>query len=249
MNLKDRAKISLKQHWEPAAVLIIASYFLSMVIIPIFITIYQIFPNISFSVIWWSIQSVWDRWQTFNAAIIALIASLIAFKATTYHDHREQENNFRAAKSQLPQALSDICSYTHSCAQIHHQYYSQIRLREDRVQIEAPARPLEAVASIVECIRYAPIEVGNYLSKILESLQVIHARLAPDSLGTIYIGIASNEIAHIKYIALAYKRTENLFGYARNEEPFTLADESIEALSRIVRLQLGLINLDINDGQ
>ena len=245
MNLKDQAKKSLKQHWEGAAVLIIASYFLSMVIIPIFITIYQVFPNLSFSVIWWSIQSVWDRWQTFNAAILALIASVIAFKATTYHDHREQENNFRAAKSQLPQALSDICSYLGRCAQIHYQHYGRIKLGEERVQAPVPARPLEAVASIVECIRYSPVEVGDYLSKILESLQVIHARLAPDSHGVIYVGILANEISYIKYIARAYKRSENLFGYARNEQPFKLADESIEALNKTIRAHFLILDPDI----
>ena len=99
----------------------------------------------------------------------------------------------------------------------------------------------------MECIRYSPIEVGNYLAKILESLQVIHARLRPDAPGTIHVAIAANEISYIKYIALTYKRTEHLFGYARNEENFTLPDESIDAINRIIRFQLGLFDLNINE--
>lgn len=206
--------------------------------------LYPTFNNWNGPGTWQEVQEVWDRWQTVNAAVIALLASLIAFKATTYQYHRERENNYRAAKSKLPQALSDICSYAKECARIHHGYYAAITARVDRVQVPAPALPTEAVASIVECIRYSPVEIGNYLSKILESLQVINARLAPDSPGVLHVHISVNEISHIKYIALAYKRAENLFGYARNEESFKLADESSEALNNTARAHFLIFDLD-----
>lgn len=57
---------------------------------------------------WNYVQSIWNTWQTFNAAMIALLASIIALTATMYSENKRRERDLLAAKALLPEALSQL---------------------------------------------------------------------------------------------------------------------------------------------
>ena len=51
---------------------------------------------------WAGVQDVWDRWQTFNAGVLAFFASVIAFNIARYTDNQKRQRQFVAARSICP---------------------------------------------------------------------------------------------------------------------------------------------------
>ncbi|MCY9814998.1 hypothetical protein, partial [Aeromonas caviae] len=51
---------------------------------------------------WVEIQKVWDRWQTFNSGMIALLAAVLAINAAQYTEDAKRYRELIAAKSLLP---------------------------------------------------------------------------------------------------------------------------------------------------
>ena len=242
-NLHDREKNCL----EILFGVIITIYLYCMVM-------YPTLNNWNMAGTWQEVQKVWDRWQSFNAAVIALLASVIAFKATTYHYHRERENNFRAAKAKLPQALSDLSIYTRECASVHrllHALATRNANREEFLQsVRVPARPNEAIDIFVECIKYSDRHIGNYLAKILEELQVMHARIESKKKDTFIVRPALvGEVSCIDYIARSRLKINHLFDFARNEAPFTETDFSIEALRKVIVFSFDIMDIEIYPAQ
>ena len=212
--------------------------------------LYPTFNNWTVTGTWQEVQKVWDRWQTLNAAVIALLASLIAFKATTYQYHQERENNFRAAKAKLPQALSDLATYTKECASVHSLIHALAKRRAPREELlkaaSVPERPSEAIDIFVECIKYSDSHIGNYLAKILEELQVMHARLESKSKDTFMVlPVLVAEVSCIDYIARSRLKINHLFDFARNEEPFTEADSSLEKLRKVAIFSFEIRDIEI----
>ena len=212
--------------------------------------LYPTFNNWSMASTWQEVQKVWDRWQSFNAAVIALLASVIAFKATTYHYHRERENNFRAAKAKLPHALSDLAIYTRECASVHSLVHALAKRKAPRENflesVHVPVRPNEAIAIFVECIKYSDSHIGNCLAKILEELQVMHARLESKSNDKfIVLPVLVAEVSCIDYIARSRLKINHLFDFARNEAPFTEADFSMESLRKVVVFSFEIRDIEI----
>lgn len=196
--------------------LLFFTYFLSMIIIPAFKHDFD----------WIKIQSIWDRWQSLNAAMIALAASIVALKITTHNYKKDRENNFRAAKAILPHALSDIAEYHKKCAGIHNVLYIKAACKESPNEFirsfEIPAIPTEAITAFTECIRYSEINIGTYLSKILEELQVINARIKTIKSDEIRLENTTHSSAFfIKYIAESRAKIDSLFKYARNIKDFS----------------------------
>lgn len=54
------------------------------------------------------LHDVWYSWQTFNAAMIALLASVIALIAAFYQDKKQQDRNVKAARALLPEVANQM---------------------------------------------------------------------------------------------------------------------------------------------
>lgn len=221
---------------------IIKSYagtILFFIILIIYAISMLVYPAVVYKLNWIDVHEVWMDWQTYNAAIVALIASIIAYKATTYQYHKERANNYRAAKSLLPHALSDICDYIDQCVQIHQYMYHRSRREELSAEVHAPLPPTQAISAIVECIRFSDIEVGDYLAKIVEDLQLFQVR-ATSATAQNYSPHSTTEIAHIKYLATTRFKINELFDYARNEKIFSATEVDDDDLNRTVVLIFGI---------
>ncbi|WP_353180315.1 hypothetical protein [Delftia acidovorans] len=210
---------------------VIIIYFFCMIVYPAFL----------YKMEWAGIRKIWIDWQTYNAAMIALIASLIAYKATTYQYHKERDNNYRASKARLPHALSEICEYLKQCAQLREQLIF-IRARGGHLEsgrVIAPELPNKAISEIVECIRFSNATVGDYLAKIVEELQVFHAR-ASEASKSEYSPFHATEISEINALGRTRAKINELFPYARNEENFSKAEVNQEKINKSVILYFGL---------
>lgn len=72
---------------------------------PLFFYIYGMFIDpLIVRCDWVYLQSVWDRWQSFNVGILALISSVLVSKATKYHSEQVRERQLK---------LLEPCYLTH----------------------------------------------------------------------------------------------------------------------------------------
>lgn len=217
--------------------IIIAKSYALTIFFSAFIIVYIlsmiVYPAVIYKLNWFDIHQAWIDWQTYNAAIIALIASIIAYKATTYQYHKERENNYRAAKSLLPHALSELCDYLDDCAQLHAYFYHRSLNRELNAVITTPPLPNQAISTMVECIRFSDTTVGDYLAKIIEDLQLFQTR-AISATAQNYSPHRSTEIARIRELAIARFKINELFDYARNEEDFSATIVNLDEINRTV---------------
>ncbi len=139
----------------------IATYFLCMVVIPVIQSGFE----------WNAVQGIWDRWQSLNVGMLALIASVIAFQITRYKENRQSARDFRAARAFLPDTLSKLTSYLSASAAVHMKGWNNLP------QGALPAPPDEYREVFANCIRHADDAAGEQLSETLMWLQVRAARL------------------------------------------------------------------------
>ena len=194
-----------------------------------------IYPAYHYSFDWGSIQNVWDRWQTLNAAMIALASSLIAFQITSYKEEKQRHRNFTAARTFLPEALSNLSAYCKSSAEVFKEAYSLIPdgapgapVTSGRITRSLAARPPalpEGYRKVFqECILQADEKVAEYLSYILMLLQVHHSRMleldrncGPSTTNLI---IKQSIISYIYRLSEIRALINNCFYFARGLEKF-----------------------------
>ena len=171
---------------------------------------------------WQYVQQVWDRWQGVNVGMLAFISSLVAFSISSYNANNQRKREFQAAKAFLPAALSELCSYFKSSAQIFISGWESTR--GNKPGLSAPNLPDGYKQVFSECIKHADPRVGDYLSKILSELQVHDARLKE------FVNQMSNRncdsmdkynlISYFYSLAELQALVNKLFDFARRETNF-----------------------------
>lgn len=132
---------------------------------------------------WEYLQSVWDRWQSLNVGVLALISSVVVFKSTKYHSEQTRERQYKAARSMLPDALSELDSYCFKAVKSLRELWEDCTLlaavaTEKDYEIKYPRVPPKVMTAFRECISFADTETGDYLANILSNLQVFDSRLS-----------------------------------------------------------------------
>lgn len=203
---------------------------------------------------WQKIQGVWDRWQTLNAAMIALAASLIAFQVTVYREDKQRQRNFVAARSFLPEAFSELAMYCRQSARVFNEAYGRLPRIAHNTPITAgrintplteplPVPPEGYRQTFQECIQQADDAVAKRLSYILMRLQVHNSRLRELHLacGPSSARIFSNEdfISYVYRLAEIHALINRTFEFARGNEEFNSAPLTFEDFRN------ALSNLDV----
>lgn len=177
---------------------------------------------------WDYVQEVWDRWQTFNAAVIAFVSSLIAFNISRFNEHKQREREFVAAKALLPQTLSELTRYFKDSSIFLKDVWDQLATNPNArptVQIALPALPETYQSVISGCIKHAEPDVGQYLAEVLKDLQIHNARLSDMHVNLSYphatmLVIPHNVMSYLYSLGKLQAMVNRLFGFARNSEPF-----------------------------
>jgi hypothetical protein len=166
---------------------------------------------------WAHVQLVWDKWQTFNAAALAFVASLIALNISRIKDEKQRARDFLASKAFLPDAFSELTDYFRASANtLDHLWNSGSSV------IAAPASPTAYRDVFKDCIRHATPEVSQYLAKVLVDLQVHQARLA----GITTDAATPDELSLLSYMLALGKlkvAIDKQYEFARGEGPFNPA--------------------------
>lgn len=221
---------------------IFIGYHLSIIIIPVYKSDWN----------WCILNKLLYDWQTFNAGMIAILASLIALSTTAYKEEKQRERDLRAAKAFLPQSLSTLCRYCDvNIRQLHgtlvtidgeHEvditHFHEMELNDD------------VFNAFSECIRYAEPKDGDFLANIVGRFQVIRARLEkytdpqrPE------IDSHINIYSEILNIIETRKLMENSFNYARNEGPIEIKEFNRQEAISVLSFSCGIrpINYGLNE--
>lgn len=144
-----------------------------------------IYPFIMTDFSWVEIQKIWDRWQTFNSGMIALLAASLAIYAAQYTENAKRYRELIAAKSLLPLALSELHTY---CTQLATYLKNEfIALNEDhpidtsttnKENHELPIPPKEWVFEVFKnCMIHEYETEAKFMASILSDTQVTSARI------------------------------------------------------------------------
>jgi len=180
---------------------------------------------------WVYVQSVWDRWQSLNVGMLALISSIVAFNISRFNEHKQRERNFIAARAFLPEALSELISYFKSSASVLNEAWQSVKNIAHRdkepLQRPTPSLPIGYKETFSRCIEFAEPDVGEYLAYMLMRLQVHHSRLQELAIAfkdDRTIIVSNNIIAYMYRLSELQALTEKLFAFARNSEEFSNND-------------------------
>lgn len=214
----------------------LALYLASMVAYPFYIS----------DLDWNYVQGVWNTWQTFNAAMIALLASIIAL-AAMYSESQKRERELLAAKALLPEALTQLIYFCkHSASLLKEAYINRNEPNSDPylLYINGDIHQIpEWVGSAFQgCIIAADKPDAVYMAGILAELQVIRARLVSihhDSNKDMELLVMPDDlISHIRQLGYLVAKVNALFPYARDGEPILNKEINNEMINN------GLLQID-----
>lgn len=130
---------------------------------------------------WGHVHQVWMDWQTLNVGVLAFISSMVAFNISKYHENQQRHREFIAARSFLPEALSDLSSYFKLSAELLGEAWCRVVNEPDRcndpLEHEVPILPNNYREIFGRCISLGDPEVSQFLSYMLMRLQVHHSRM------------------------------------------------------------------------
>lgn len=168
------------------------------------------------------VHDVWMDWQGLNVGVLAFTSSYIIFLAATYHEEAKRERSLSASRAMLPHALSEITHYLMSCMGFL-RWLATERLTESSgkandFNIELPDFYREVFR---DCIESADQATGEYLSGIINRLQIHNSRLRTISKNPPIEIQESVELKKIKShmcdVAEIYAMVANLYPYARGQ--------------------------------
>ncbi|MGY3882964.1 hypothetical protein [Aeromonas veronii] len=213
------------------ASLLFALYIASMVAYPFYIS----------GLDWNYVQGVWNTWQTLNAAMIALLASIIALATTMYSEHQKRERELLAAKALLPEALTQLIYFCkHSAGLLKEAYINRNEPNSDRHLLYINGNfyqiPEWVDSAFQGCIVAANKPDAIYMTDILAELQIIRARLVDihyDSNREQELLVMPDDIiAHIRKLGYFAARVTALFPYARDGKPILREEANNEMINK-----------------
>ncbi|MBS4696165.1 hypothetical protein J4G65_11875 [Aeromonas allosaccharophila] len=150
------------------AIILISIWFLAMVCAPI----------ISTKLNWIEIQTIWDRWQTLNSGMIALLAAMFAIYATQYIENTRRKRELIAAKALLPLALHDMSDHCCYLSNIINEEYKKLKEKHNtNISDYKIDRPGEWVFDTFKnCMTHEENDNAIFIASILSDIQILNAR-------------------------------------------------------------------------
>lgn len=199
------------------------------------------------------LHEVLITWQTLNASVIAFLTALLLLNMQEIGSERQRRRELRAARAQLPHALSNLSNYLRECGALLSRANEIAQAIENRSSVR-PGRNVQDfdvtlsavhVPIFERCISLADEPLAEYLSHILSCLQVNDSRLTSmqhqcrqhgtEIIGTLPILGSTVRLAELQVLV------DGLYDYARGEANFsrqTLSWEQFANAYRCLRIRV-----------
>lgn len=206
----------------------------------------------------------WHKWQTLTGSVIALGAGVgvvwstlrasgMTIQASQNEERLKKERTFNAERALLTFALVEVTTYCQNIARVYDNLIfsgifadspspSNLQEKVKDLKLVLPDKLNQEVFSVIRgCIMYAPDEVADYLSKLLNEIQICHTRFEslliesyPDH--HIRTVIETTIFGLVKQLCEIHGMAGNLFAVARQrEEEFST---EIDLLGQLKMLDL-----------
>ncbi|MGY4013166.1 hypothetical protein [Aeromonas molluscorum] len=190
------------------------------------------------------VQKIWSNWQSFNAGMLALLASIIALATTMYQSEKQRQRDLIAAKVFLSESLNELHDYYISCAALLHFLAKKDKFIEPFPQpdlTKLPLMPTKYRDGFSTCIKLSPPETVDALSHIVLWLP-IHEHRLKNSLAN-YQPSNLNKIQHldvmngILHLGVLMSITLKLYSFCRTKDEHVNVqvglDEMYQALNTL----------------
>jgi hypothetical protein len=224
-----------------------AAAYLVLLIFITYVCMMLIIPMYDGNFSWYYLQTVWSKWQTFNAAMIAFTSSIIALYVVRYrekknieikklNDKNELERNLFLSKALLPDALSELHEL---CENYYGLLECSINISDDElynyIEGEIPSIPKWIILSLKECMTFSKMEDAIYIARLLSELQIVVSRLksihvTKNKKSEIISSVTTIE-RHILSLSSILSKLNRLFPYARMESELDKSNITTQELT------------------
>ncbi|MCF5764197.1 hypothetical protein K3H47_09605 [Aeromonas veronii] len=204
-----------------------------------------IIPAIATNLNWLEIQEIWDRWQTLNSGMIALLAAMLAIYAAQHTENARRQRELIAARALLPLALSDLHKYCIELAIfIRTEYLEWSKNRPDEVLTtnnEVPDRPAAWVfEAFKNCMIHTNENEAKFMASILSEAQIINSRLH-DYKNNNHLIMESTFSGYRSYLCDIHAKLGRMFQYSREHTPLlteNITDEERHNSTLVLDIEL-----------
>jgi hypothetical protein len=214
-------------------------YLLSMLIVPWFCALYV------GEDLWTYVRKVWLDWQTFNAGMVAFLASLTVLSASLHHaeqqdkqSEEQRKRDFIAARAFLPEAFGDILVYCDKSMKFLVRHLSLSELGESNItENKLPELPSGYREAFRDCIKFADSDIVESLSHILLLLSIQCGKaeqMIPENLPRGSSTPRDDVETCLAYVVRIRVLINKISGYAKGLEKFDRTQPTDEDFDEVV---------------
>ncbi|MDC9499699.1 MULTISPECIES: hypothetical protein [Pseudoalteromonas] len=165
---------------------------------------------------WQSAITTWKEWQTFNAAIIAFLSTLLIVHSTKISERKNMLRKRNATKAFMPTALAELCDYMKSLIQLLEKLHQGNEAFELKVKPNIPAQAFIRIEKFIEESVHQDQKLVEHLIIVINSIQIFDSRLT--ALLTEKHSVSKQERAlyQIDQFILLHALISGMFDYTRN---------------------------------
>lgn len=126
---------------------------------------------------WPNAISTWKEWQTFNAAIIAFLSTLLIVHSTKVAEQRSALRKRNASKAFMPIALSELSGYLVELIQLLDDLHQEKKDFEIELKLQLPESAFKQIEKFIEQSSAEDEVIVNHLTIAISSVQIYDARI------------------------------------------------------------------------
>jgi len=165
---------------------------------------------------WHPAISTWKEWQTFNAAIIAFLSTLLIVHSSKIAEHYNMHRKRNAAKAFMPIALTELCDYMKSLIQLLEKLHQGNEAFELKVKPNIPAQAFIRIEKFIEESVPQDQKLVEHLIIVINCIQVFDSRLTTLLTDKHLVNKQKRAFYQINQFILLHALISGMFDYTRN---------------------------------
>lgn len=167
---------------------------------------------------WYSLMDTLELWQTFNASVLAFIASILVIFSTTISERKARAKRRDAKLAFLPQALSEISTYIEEIVNVLEAIKNKSQAEDLPVIPQTPGNALNRVEKFIEASDYPDEIIVKHLVIATNVIQIYESRLRSLVYDKSIINRDERASYQINQCVRLNCLISGMYGYARSEE-------------------------------
>lgn len=165
---------------------------------------------------WQPAISTWKEWQTFNAAIIAFLSTLLIVHSSKIAEHYNMQRKRNAAKAFMPIALAELCDYMKSLIQLLEKLHQGNEEFDFKVKPTIPEQAFKRIEKFIEESVLQDQKLVEHLIIVINCIQVFDSRITTLLTDKNIMNKQKRAFYQINQFILLHALISGMFDYTRN---------------------------------